>query len=68
MSLPIALCAVDENIHDSLANAEIALALTRLLWEFDLSISEETDKNWPDQKAWFTWHKKPLIVVLRERE
>ncbi|KAI4111710.1 MAG: hypothetical protein LQ345_006702 [Seirophora villosa] len=49
----------------SLAKAEIALTLTRVLWEFDMTLSEETDKNWADQKAWFTWQQKPLMVILR---
>ncbi|KAL8940525.1 MAG: hypothetical protein Q9216_002775 [Gyalolechia sp. 2 TL-2023] len=55
-------------IGKNLANGEIALVLTRLLWEFDIALSEETDKNWADQKAWFTWDKKPLVVELKERE
>lgn len=54
-------------IGKNLANAEIALVLTRILWEFDITLSDETDKDWPDQKAWFTWSKKPLIVNLKER-
>lgn len=54
-------------LDDSLANAEIALVLTRLLWEFDITLSDETDSNWPDQQAWFTWNKKPLVVKLQER-
>ncbi|CAO1597111.1 hypothetical protein XANCAGTX0491_000936 [Xanthoria calcicola] len=54
-------------IGKNLANAEIALVLTRLLWEFDITLSEETDRNWPDQQAWFTWNKKPLVVKLQER-
>ncbi|KAL8691298.1 MAG: hypothetical protein Q9218_003442 [Villophora microphyllina] len=54
-------------IGRNLAKAEIALILTRLVWEFDIALAEETDKNWPDQKAWFTWQKKPLVVEIRER-
>ena len=40
--------------------------LTRLLWEFDVALAEETDRNWPNQKAWFTWSKKPLVVSIKE--
>ncbi|KAL8666884.1 MAG: hypothetical protein Q9202_001124 [Teloschistes flavicans] len=55
-------------IGKNLANAEIALILTRLMWEFDITLAEETDKDWHDQQAWFTWKKKPLMVQIRERE
>ncbi|KAL8919920.1 MAG: hypothetical protein Q9172_004738 [Xanthocarpia lactea] len=54
-------------IGKNLANAEITLVLTRLLWEFDIVLSQETDRNWPDQQAWFTWRKKPLVVHIKER-
>ncbi|KAL9005678.1 MAG: hypothetical protein Q9188_001537 [Gyalolechia gomerana] len=54
-------------IGKNLANAEIALVLTRLLWEFDIALAEETDKDWPNQKAWFSWSKKPLVVEMKER-
>ncbi|KAL8805418.1 MAG: hypothetical protein Q9182_001984 [Xanthomendoza sp. 2 TL-2023] len=52
---------------DDLANAEIALVLTRLVWEFDIFMSDETDRKWSDQLAWFTWKKKPLVVNIKER-
>ncbi|KAL8945861.1 MAG: hypothetical protein Q9222_007658 [Ikaeria aurantiellina] len=55
-------------IGKNLANAEIALVLTRLLWEFDLYLAEETDENWADQKAWMTWVKKPLVVTVKVRQ
>ncbi|KAL8766416.1 MAG: hypothetical protein Q9209_006792 [Squamulea sp. 1 TL-2023] len=54
-------------IGRNLASAEIHFVLTRLLWEFDIYLSEETGRNWPDQKAWFTWMKKPLVVNIKER-
>ncbi|KAL9581558.1 MAG: hypothetical protein Q9212_003829 [Teloschistes hypoglaucus] len=55
-------------IGKKIANAEIALVLTRLFWEFDVVLARETDKEWHDQDAWFTWKKKPLLVQIRERE
>ncbi|KAL8669418.1 MAG: hypothetical protein Q9168_005986 [Polycauliona sp. 1 TL-2023] len=54
-------------IGKNLANAESALILTRLLWEFDITLSKETSSNWPDQQAWFTWKMNPLVVNLKER-
>ncbi|KAL8772206.1 MAG: hypothetical protein Q9194_004677 [Teloschistes cf. exilis] len=55
-------------IGKKIANAEIALVLTRLFWEFDIILAKETDKDWHDQDAWLTWKKKPLLVQIRERE
>lgn len=52
----------------SLALAEIRLGLTLMLWTFDMELAEETDEEWPKQKAWLTWEKKPLIVRLTERK
>ena len=51
----------------SLALAEIRLALAHMLWFFDMEVGEETDAEWADQKAWFTWEKKPLVMRLRAR-
>ena len=48
--------------------AEISLILTRMLMEFDISTCEETDPKWLDQRAWFGWDKKPLLVRVRARE
>lgn len=58
-----------ELIHGcSLALVEIRLVLTHLLWTFDMELAEETDEEWPKQKMWTTWEKKPLIVKLTERK
>lgn len=54
-------------LGNSLAVAEIRLALAHLLWAFDVEICAETDAEWPDQRAWFTWKKKALVVRLRSR-
>ncbi|KAL8817306.1 MAG: hypothetical protein Q9223_003842 [Gallowayella weberi] len=55
-------------IGKNLANAEIALVLARLVWEFDIFMSDETDRNWSDQLAWFSWKKKPLVVNIKEHK
>ena len=45
--------------------AEIRLTLTHLLYGFDFELIEETDEDWLDQKAWFTWEKNPLIIGVK---
>ena len=50
----------------SLAVNEVRLILTHLLFAFDFSIIDETDKNWLDQKGWFTWAKGPLVLGIKE--
>lgn len=54
-------------IGKKLANAEIALILSRLILNFDFASCEETDLTWLDQKAWFGWEKKPLILSISLR-
>lgn len=49
-------------IGKNLANAEIGLILTHLLLAFDFEVCKSTDTAWTDQKAWFGWDKKPLVV------
>ena len=44
----------------SLALAEIRLLLALMLWSFDVEISAETDKEWAEQRAWFTWVKETV--------
>ena len=48
----------------SLSLAEIRLSLAHILWHFDMEICEETGKEWADQRAWFTYQKKPLMMRL----
>lgn len=39
-----------------LAYAEIRLALTRLLWAFDLRLTNETDRwDWGEQRTYVLW-------------
>ena len=42
------------------------LIVTRILWSFDLELSEESDK-WIEQEAYWTWHRPPLLMRLKER-
>ena len=52
----------------SLAMAEIRLVLVRMIWEFDMELCEDTGMEWVENnKAWLTWHKKPLLVKLVAR-
>ena len=52
----------------SLGNLEMRLALARLIWNFDMKLSPDTDPAWDDQLAFIAFQKKPLIVELRARE
>ena len=54
-------------IGKNLAMAEIALTLSRIVMEFEMEVCEETDREWLDQRAWFGWDKKPLVIRVRER-
>ncbi|EZF74480.1 hypothetical protein H105_03818 [Trichophyton soudanense CBS 452.61] len=49
----------------NLAYAEMRLVLTRLLWNFELELSEES-KDWHSrQKVWMMWDKGDLNVKIR---
>ncbi|RYO97042.1 hypothetical protein DL765_011340 [Monosporascus sp. GIB2] len=51
-------------IGKSLAQAEMRLILTRILWNFDIQIAQES-KNWAiGQKTNAFWEKPPLYVTL----
>ena len=45
--------------YQSLANYELRLALSRLLWDFELN---ESCENWMDQETYSFWLKPPLMV------
>lgn len=41
------------------------LILAKILWNFDLSLVEQTDgKLWTNQRAHLVWAKGPLMVNL----
>ena len=49
---------------DSLAYAEMRLILARIMFEFDLSLADES-KDWlRNASAFTTWRKMPLYVSL----
>ncbi|KAL6161407.1 hypothetical protein ACJQWK_08592 [Exserohilum turcicum] len=49
-----------------LANQEMRLILARLLWSFDVTLTDENDRwDWGDQSTYIFWDKKPLEVVLK---
>lgn len=48
----------------SLAWHEMRLILAKTLWNFDLSLCQES-KNWSDQKAYILWEKHPLMVTIK---
>jgi hypothetical protein len=54
------------NAFYRLAMAEMRLVLARVLWEFDFELLPESN-NWFDQKSYFLWEKKPLMVKLESR-
>lgn len=51
-------------LHNSLAYVEMRVILARIIWNFDLSLAEES-QDWLDrQKVYILWDKGPLIVNL----
>jgi averantin hydroxylase len=49
----------------NLANVEMRLILTRVLFDFDLELDKTRTGDWLDQKAFALWEKIPLWVKLR---
>ena len=47
--------------------AESRLILARMVWKFELSLVDEEDKDWPDNRAFLAYQPKPLMARLRER-
>ena len=58
----------DQDAHKSIGIAETRLVLARILWNFDIELCEETDKDWLEQAGYVTWQRKALIVRLRSRQ
>jgi len=53
------------NHHDSLAYAEMRLIAAKVLFSFDLELSDES-KDWlKNNKVFGLWEKPPLMVKLR---
>ncbi|KAH0349680.1 benzoate 4-monooxygenase cytochrome P450, partial [Aureobasidium melanogenum] len=51
-------------IGKNLAYHEMRLLLTMMLFNFDISLEEES-KDWANQKVFIFWDKKPLMVKLK---
>ncbi|OCK76499.1 benzoate 4-monooxygenase cytochrome P450 [Lepidopterella palustris CBS 459.81] len=47
----------------NMAYHEMRLILSKVLWNFDLSLTEES-KNWSDQDVFTLWDKPPLMVKI----
>ena len=51
-------------IGKNLAYAEMRLILAKLLYHFDLSLGDNMEGDWFDQKSWAIRWKKPVNVKL----
>lgn len=51
----------------SLAWAEMNLILAKVVWNFDLELSEKTKEDWSDQKIWLMHEGAPLYVKISPR-
>jgi len=51
-------------IGRNLAYVEMRLVLTRLLFEFNLELAEDT-QDWTQAKIWTVWRKHPLWIKLK---
>ena len=54
-------------IAKNLALAEMKLILVKVLWRFDLELSEKSQKDWCDQRSFLVNEKKPLYLKLELR-
>ncbi|KAI1098726.1 cytochrome P450 monooxygenase [Jackrogersella minutella] len=49
----------------NLAYAEMRLILSRLIWNYDISLADEKDKDWVNKQGLFgLWEKPPLNINL----
>lgn len=62
--LPLNLTRTNPNDINSLANAEMRLILTKLLWHFDLSLQPESE-NWSNQRSYSLWSRPALVVQIQ---
>ncbi|KAF2866142.1 isotrichodermin C-15 hydroxylase [Massariosphaeria phaeospora] len=54
-------------IGKQLAYSEIRVILSRLVWNFDMALCEES-RMWTDQLAYWIWARPPLMVKLTEKK
>lgn len=43
------------------------LILAKVVWKFDLELSEKTKEDWSDQKIWLMHEGAPLYVKVSPR-
>ncbi|EMR64619.1 putative trichothecene c-15 hydroxylase protein [Eutypa lata UCREL1] len=56
-------------VGKNLAYAEMRLILARLVWNYDISLANEADKDWTrNQQMWALWDKPPLNIRLERRK
>jgi cytochrome P450 len=48
----------------NLAWHEMRLILATVMLNFDMKLCEES-RDWPDQRVYTLWEKKPLITILK---
>lgn len=61
------MAKTDNEDWSSLAYAEMRLTLTKLLWNFDFELDDDSDRWMQEQKVYLVWEKTPLLVKLRPR-
>lgn len=50
-----------------LAYAEMRIIVARMIFAFDLTLADATDKfDWGEQETYILWEKRPLNVVVTE--
>ncbi|RDW68613.1 cytochrome P450-20 [Coleophoma crateriformis] len=55
-------------VGKSLGYQEIKLILSKVLWDFDLVLLDDSDAWWTQQKTFLVWEKKPLMVNICPRK
>lgn len=50
--------------------AQVRVLLARVVWHFDLERKrvDPTEGDWLDQKAWFAFEPRPLLVKTNPKE
>lgn len=56
--------STDSDNAYSLGWAEMKMILAKMIWSFDIELSESQKKDWSDQKIWVLHEKGPLFVKL----
>ncbi|MCJ1270923.1 hypothetical protein MMC22_010820 [Lobaria immixta] len=54
-------------IAKQFAYTEMRLIITRLLWNFDIALCDES-KEWTDQDVYLMWHRPALMMQLSESQ